>query len=718
MFKKLLAIALYAGLAWGQDVHPEFNVLYGRPEFEQADRVLSNHIRKLLNAVQQEREGVIANIRTPTDLERYQADTRASLARALGPLPERAPLQARVTGTLERGAYTVEKVIFESRPRTYVTADVYVPRKSRPPFPAVVATVGHWGGGKAYEDYQHMAMYFARRGFLVLVYDLPGMGERVEHYSPVFHRTIIDRGASEYFVTTEHGMEASRAMLAGGNLLSYLVWDGMRAVDYLTERKDVDRERIAATGASGGGWVTEVLAAYDPRIKVAIPVCYGGCSADQLFGARIGSVDVDALIAPRPFLMIGATGDSRANVVEKLHRRDIIARLYEVAGRSDHTRFMIAESRHGYTDPMYPIAQEWLSRWLRPENHVDDAPEPAGALESEASLACTLTGQVKTALGGETVFSLLRDEARRVQPDLALPRTREEWPAWVERTRRTIASTLGMPAEPPAEQPLVVSHEDKGRYALERLVYYSEPGVYIPGLLFLPKNERPAPAVVFVNEAGKSADGVVERYLRPLAEAGYAGLSIDLRGVGETAPAGSQAVDYRAIVMDSESSALYQALRAGRSIVGMRAYDVRRAVDYLLTRKEIDGQRISAAGFGSGGLLVLYAAALDDRIRSVVSIGSLVSYRSIVETELYTHRPSEFVLSALRHFDLPGVAAAIAPRPLQLLNTVDAAQLPVETEQCRAAYELTRRAYTLAGAAENFRVARAESPADILRTLK
>jgi dienelactone hydrolase len=720
MQRKLLAIALLSGLAWGQDIHPEFNVLYGRAEFVQADRELSDYVHKLAAAAQQERERLIANVRTAADLKRFQAETRTLLAQALGRFPARTALHATVTSTLDRGAYSIENVIFESRPHTYVTANVYVPRRFRPPFPAVVATVGHWGNGKAYEDYQHLAAYFSRRGLVVLVYDLPGMGERVEHYNPIFRRTILDRGTSEYFVTTEHGLEASRAMLTGGNLLSYLIWDGMRAVDYLAERQDVDPQRIAATGASGGGWVTEVLAAFDPRIKVAIPVCYGGCIADQLFGAKIGPTDVDALITPRPLLMIGATGDSRDNVVEKLHRRDILARLYEAAGHPDQARFMLAESRHGYTDPMYPVAYEWLRRWLHPEAPPPEAAAAPGPLESEAALACTLGGQVRNALGGETVFSLVRAEARQIQPDLVLPRVREEWPAWLARTRRMIASTIGIPSERPPEQPLLLSHDEKGAYALERVVYYSEPGIYIPGLLFLPKSSQPVPAVVFVNDAGKSTDMAVERYLRPLAVAGYAAFSIDPRGMGESAPAEkSQAADYRSLVMGSESSNLYELLRAGgRSLVGMRCFDIQRAVDYLLTRKEIDGRRISAAGFGSGGLLVLYAAALDERIGAAVSIASLGTYRSITETELYTHAPSEFVLGALRHFDLPGVAAATAPRPLALINTVDAAQRPLALDQCRTAYDMTSRAYALAGVPDKFAVARADSPGEILRRIE
>jgi len=195
--------------------------------------------------------------------------------------------------------------------------------------------------------------------------------------------------------------------------------------------------------------------------------------------------------------------------------------------------------------------------------------------------------------------------------------------------------------------------------------------------------------VLFVSEGGKSADGAPENYLEPLAKAGYAVLAIDPRGMGETAPpteATYNRRDYRKFSQDSESDLFYAALRTGRTILGLRVHDVLRGVDYLETRPEVDRKRLSVIGHGAGGLLALYAAALDERIRSAACARMLVTYSAALETDLYRHRYSGFAPQALESFDLPDVAALAAPRPLLILNPVDQLQERVALEKARTSY--------------------------------
>ena len=259
-------------------IQPEWNVLYGHERFTDATRMVPGYIRKLRNRHDDERSRVIANLKTPEQLDRYQSETRTKLQAALGEFPARSPLKPRIAGVAERGDYAIEKIIFESRPNYFVTANAYVPRRHTGPYPAVLAPVGHWGLGKGFEEYQRLGAYLARRGYLALVYDVPGQGERRQYFNPVLRRALIDPGGSHWFVTLEHGYAGGQTILTSGNYASYLVWDGIRALDYLTQRKDVDPQRLACTGTSGGGLQTELLSAIDDRIKVSIPVCYGGCN--------------------------------------------------------------------------------------------------------------------------------------------------------------------------------------------------------------------------------------------------------------------------------------------------------------------------------------------------------------------------------------------------------------------------------------------------------
>jgi dienelactone hydrolase len=555
-------------------MRPEWSVLYGHQEYSKADSMLHEYFSKLRTRADKR----IPTIRTAEALQAYQAETAASLKAILGEFPARTPLNAKTVGRLDRAGYAVEKVIFESRPRYYVTANVYVPRPANGPYPALLCPVGHWGAGKFFEDMQRLGAYLARRGFVVLVYDSAGQGERQQYWDPVMSRTLLSPGTSTWFVTIEHGYAGGQTILARDNYAAYLVWDGIRGLDYLAARPDVDPGKLACSGTSGGGLQTELLSAIDPRIKVSIPVCYGGCAPDTPARRGLSMTDVDALIAPR------------AEVEQRIAL-----------------------------------------------NHAD-SPLDAHTLDREG-------------------------------------------------------------------------HDS---YTFEKLVYYSEPEVYIPAVLFLPKSSQAAPAVVFVSDAGKTGPGVVDSYLRPLAESGVAVLAIDPRGTGETAPAHNPESSYRYFTADNESRFLYDALGAGATPLGMRTRDVLRAIDYLRSRPGIDSARISVIGQGSAGLAALHAAALDDKVRSAAISGTLVSYAAIVDNEIYTHRYSWFTPGVLRKYDLPDVAALVAPRPLVVINAVDHMQRPLEPERAAESYASTAKIFDLAGAGASFRSVSAGSAAEIL----
>lgn len=286
----VLALALAAA------VYPEWSVLFTEPEFAAPERMLETYLEKKVHAQDQQRDQVIAKL-NPQNLAAYRAETLARLKANIGAFPARTPLRPRLTGRLERDGYSIEKVIFESRPHYYVTGNVYVPH-GKGPFPGVICPVGHWGSGKYLEDYQRLGIDLARHGFVALVYDVAGQGERVQYFNPVLGRTILDPGTSEWFVTIEHWLSAGPNILGPDNFASYIIWDGVRALDYLTERRDVDASRLACTGVSGGGLQTELLAALDERIKIAIPVCYGGCAMETPNRPGLSAADVDVLIAP------------------------------------------------------------------------------------------------------------------------------------------------------------------------------------------------------------------------------------------------------------------------------------------------------------------------------------------------------------------------------------------------------------------------------------
>jgi dienelactone hydrolase len=215
------------------------------------------------------RRQAFASVRTEAELLELRARIRAGLLELLGGLPkERTPLNAHGVGTLVRHGYRIEKLVFESQPGLHVTALVYVPDAPTGRKPAVLVACGHSADGKSFKNYQELSGELALRGYVVICWDPVGQGERSQFWDAA-------RGRSRYnLVCGEHAVLGNLACLAGTSLNRYEVWDGMRALDYLLTRPDVDAARIAVTGTSGGGQQAAYLGALDERISVVAPSCF------------------------------------------------------------------------------------------------------------------------------------------------------------------------------------------------------------------------------------------------------------------------------------------------------------------------------------------------------------------------------------------------------------------------------------------------------------
>jgi dipeptidyl aminopeptidase/acylaminoacyl peptidase len=208
-----------------------------------------------------ERGRAIAAIRDRTAADARKLEVRARILSLLGGLPDyHGPLNARVTKTTKRDGFAIEHVTFESLPGYLVTANLYLPDGAGR-HPAILMSMGHWDSGKAAG--QLISSNLAKKGFAVLAYDPVGQGERQQAYDARIGRSLIG-GATE-----QHFSNGAAAVLMGQAVARYFIHDGMRAIDYLVSRPEVDAERIGATGCSGGGTQTTYIAALDPRVKVA-----------------------------------------------------------------------------------------------------------------------------------------------------------------------------------------------------------------------------------------------------------------------------------------------------------------------------------------------------------------------------------------------------------------------------------------------------------------
>jgi cephalosporin-C deacetylase-like acetyl esterase len=581
------------------------------------------------------RDARIAAMRAPAEVEQRQAFVRSKIVELLGGFPERTPLNPRITGSFVRDGYRVEKLIFESRPKFFVTADIYVPSSGHPRYPAVLGVAGHSLTSKAEPVYQRGWISLAKRGFLVLAFDPPGQGERSLYYDPELRRSRVALG------TAQHTMAGLPCILTGSSLANYEVWDGIRAFDYLLTRSDVDPKRIAVAGNSGGGTQSAYLAALEPRLASAAPSCFlntseklwtdlGPQDAEQnIIGFLASGLDLKDFalaFAPRPFQFLTATRDFFS--IAGAHDAFAEARhIYEIMGHPERVNFFEFNDTHGWSQPRREATYRWFQKWLN-DQPLDQGAETQFEVEAESNLWVTPTGQVAASLQGETVQSLNAQLAERLvkqRPHLGR-----------EDLRRAIANRIGLPA---VRRP-VAAHGSGETIELE-----TEEGVRIPARIFTPSGGDPKkPAVVYLDLKGEDIDALVS--------AGRIVLAPELRGLGHSK---LYATSMRAMLV-------------GRTIAGMQTTDLLAAFEYLASRPDVDAKHIGIFAKGNAAAVALFAAALEPRIEKVACEGGPISYLDIVRAPIHDEIADLIVPGVLKDFDLPEVAAAIAPRPVWLVN--------------------------------------------------
>ncbi|MBK9166621.1 MAG: acetylxylan esterase [Bryobacterales bacterium] len=683
------------------------------------DDMLLRYLTEMAEKQLAERAAKIAAIQTPADVASRQEYARGRILASFGGFPkEKTPLRARVTGSIQRDAYKIEKLIYESLPGLFVTANVYVPLGAAPPFPAVLVTTGHGFAGKASSTTQQVSASLATRGILALAYDPIGQGERLEYFSAEQGKSLAGRGP-----TMEHMMADWQCRLTGGNFARYEIWDGIRGVDYLLERGDVDPARIGVTGNSGGGTQSAYLAAMEPRLAAAHSVCYitnwktlwngpGPQDAEQSLthflsdGLDFG--DFTILFAPRPFNITAGTLDyfpiegARETAAET-------RRIYEVLGKAEAARFLESPGPHGYLKGRREETYRWMERWLKGRG---DEPAVEGDIHiaPENELWSTATGQVSMSVQSTTVNVLNRAVAEEQFAGRTLLKDPAQARPAISR-RLGVTLELGKQREAPAARAAGTLQRDG--YRIETAVVETEPGISVPTLLLIPDaGAVRKPAVIYLNPSGKSA-GMTAGEGRdeasrwdPLAlvEAGHVVMVPDLRGWGESAPRHHNNPGSSGYSVEYQTS--MRALLVGKTVAGMQVGDLLRCFDYLIARPDVDASRVAVFGKADGGVLALYAAALEPRIGKVVSEGALLSYMAMIRAKFHQDMERIVVPGVLQDFDLPDLAAAIAPRPVWIMEPLTPTKVPVPLREAAAEYEPARKAFAQAGHPERLHFGR------------
>lgn len=723
---------LGAAVLRGRDAHQgRLSAPSDEPYSKGMPDMLAGYFEGKLNRLAAEWDAKRSQIRTPADREARNRFVRQKFTEMLGGFPERTPLNPVVVKVIERPGYRIENVMIQSRPNFWVTGNLYIPTSGAKKFPAIISPCGHYPLARMVTQYQYAYLNLVKNGFVVFGYDPIGQGERRQYWNP--ETNVTEVGGP----TDEHSMPGQLLLLFGENLTQYRIWDGMRAIDYLQTRPEVDASRIGCTGHSGGGTLTMFISAVDERVKCAAiheggtmnrwPVHFtpnvpiGPSDVEQnLFPSAtygIDHVDIHAAVAPRPLL---ATTEQSSDPFESAARQ--IRAGYVQLGAGDKFATVISDDPHSWTYKLRLATADWFSRWFY--GHPGPTSEPEFKPERPQDLYCTPNGSVRYSHQGETIWTTITKKQAAV-PEIHIPANRNEFDAYRNTTRTQIQELLRFRKSDQALNPRHVVTVPRKGYKVEKLEFLSEPGIYIPAWVFVPEKRRPdSRTIIFLNEAGMEDDGLEFENeeasglklgdLAQLARGGNMVIAADMRGIGETRPEHGErgGGEFRQL-FDVETAFSYMAWHMNESLFGMRVQDVLRTVDYALSRPDADRTGVWMIGKDMAALWTLYAAALDPRILSAVCERGLLSYRSLTSTDRYLHGADVFVPNVLNHFDLPNVAAMIGGRRLTLLSPVDAMKRPVDTATVGDAYRWTKSVYANLGKADQFQVATCDPDQDL-----
>jgi dienelactone hydrolase len=618
-----------------------------------------NRGEQVLDLLEARARDVLAGIDHPTDRATWEKETprlRKQLLASLGlaRLPKPQPSKLRSVGTIDRGDYRIDKLVYETLPGVEVPAHLYRPATAAGKGPAILFVPGHWwADSKTKTDFQAFCITMARRGFVVLTYDPFGQGER---------------GISQ----RDH--RRTELLAVGVAQQAIVDFESLCALELLLARPDVDASRIGMTGASGGGYNSWIVPSIDPRIAVSVPVVGTSEFLEQLSAVRerdwydakehchfvpgllryANNHEFVAMLAPRPLLIIAAHNDHSFRIPGNRAVAEYGARLYHALGAPERVRYVEDETEgHGYQKKKREAAYGWFLKWLKGEGDGGPLAEPPTETPpwDAPDLRCFPPGENRPA--GPGLVALAKS--------LAAPPPKPD--------PSQLAQALGIPL-----QPRLTASSKLQRGPGSRVSWVGRDGLEIPGVLIPPSGAWTG-AVLAAADTGK--ESLREQpELQAALRSGQALLLADIRGTGELAtgkPGWTFAVS----------------LLLGENFVGRQAMDLVAGWRALRALPELAGKPVRV--FGSGPFMAqaaLYAAVLEPRVSEFRSVGGFRSYadfvdRSATESASYTlARPGEektvridtelpaalIPFDVLRRFDLPDLAASIGARPAGMQN--------------------------------------------------
>lgn len=608
---------------------------------------------KILREIRTERQRKLNSIKTKKEAEKYKEYVLSVIKKAF-PLPEvKTPLNPKIKGILEKPGYRIEKILFESRPKFLVTGNLYIPEGLKRKTPGVLVSCGHSAEGKAYPRYQEICINLVKSGFVVFIYDPVSQGERNQYYS-VFDEKYPLRTNCCY----AHNMMGKQLELIGDFFGAWRVWDGIRALDYLLSRDEVDSKKIGLTGCSGGGTLTTWLWTLDKRFTIAAPSCFvttflanieNELPSDNeqcppgIIGAGLEQADFFIARAPDPVILLGQKYDFFDMRGLKETFTDI-KNFYRIYKAEDNVKMFIGNNTHGY----FPDQQKEMVKFFC--KHTGLKPYTGDAspfVEKEENLWATKNGQVISE-GSKPAYEIIAEGAKNLS-----------------ETRKKLADNkiisvvkkilnINIPKEVPHYRVLRPIYSENSSYVISRYAIETERNISV---ILYKKTLDYSRTFVLESERNVSLyiphiSALQDMEDDPLATSILSkGLlySIDVRGIGVSMP---DSPDDFSNPYGYDYMLKSYGLMLGKPYLGQRVYDVLMVLNLL---KAKGTKEIHLYGRGQGSIIALFAAVIYRDIKKLVLKNYPVSFYEWTQIPSVLWPDSNFPPSILKYTDIPEI---------------------------------------------------------------
>jgi len=599
-------------------------------------------------------------IGTADALRQRQENIRRFVVASMGGLPSSdTPLNPRVTGTVDGDGFRIEKIVFESRPRHYVTANLYLPL-NRPAgrTAAVLFLSGHHNTAKVVAEYQIVCQILARAGLIVLSQDPVGQGERLSYFEPDTKTNPVGIG------TRDHDYAGMQARFVGDALGRYMLHDAMRGIDYLISRPEVDATKIGVTGNSGGGTQTSLVMLADPRVAAAAPATFimnreiyqrtgQPQDAEQIWpgftGAGFDHEDILLAMAPKPVCVLAVTSDffpiegTRRTVTR-------VRRIWELSDRGTALELVEDDSTHAYTPKLARAAARFFAQHLQGKT-VDLAGFDPKTFPPER-LHATRSGQVRGEFAdAEFVFDATAARLKEVQAARSALTTAERKARAQEWLREQV---LRQREDTPLNPRRIDRAREVGPFTVDIAFWYPQPYLANLGMLIRPRGRQAErlPVTIAIWNEGTAALSAHTEWIRAECARGRAVFVVNLSGMGplkpdaiNQGPIGDLYGTWRKLSDDLEFM--------GDSMVALRTYQALRSIDVLTEWPELNRDDVRFYAEGRIGVHAKLAAALAKNVTGCEWRDGF-RFSDFVRTRSYDSKDVKpFILpGVLRYFDI------------------------------------------------------------------